>query len=167
MKKLGSNGTKWLKILHIISVTLWLGGITSLLALTLGLQLSDFEEVNAAYRSMKIIDTILVRNGAQGILLTSIIYSIWTNWGFFKHKWVAVKWVAFIAQMIFGIIFLSKWTEANIALLEVEKGMALINPIFMQNHLIRQTGIIIQIAIIVILICISVIKPWRSKNVKA
>lgn len=113
---------------------------------------------------MRIIDTLLVRNGAQGIILSSIIYSIWTNWGFFKHKWIAVKWLAFIAQLIFGIVFLNWWTEANIALLEAEKGMALINPIFIQNNSIRQTGIGIQIVVIVILICISVLKPWKNKN---
>jgi len=91
MKKIGAEGTKWLKIIHIISVTLWFGGIISLLALISGINLSVFDEVNATYRSMRIIDEYIIRNGAQGILITSIIYSIWTNWGFFKHRWVAVK----------------------------------------------------------------------------
>jgi hypothetical protein len=167
MKKLGTVGTKWIKILHIISVGLWFGGVMALLALSVGLPLSDFEEVNTAYRSMRIIDTLLVRNGAQGIIITSLLYSIFTNWGFFKHKWVVVKWVAFIAQMIFGIVFLNGWTEANVILLEAEKSMALINPVFIQNHSLRQTGIIIQIVVIVILICISVLKPWKNKSTKA
>lgn len=37
MKKLGPSGTKWLKILHIISVSVWFGGVISLFALSLGL----------------------------------------------------------------------------------------------------------------------------------
>lgn len=108
MKKLGSGGMKWLKILHIVSVSLWFGGIISLIALRSGLDLSSFDEVNATYNSMRLIDETLIRNGAQGILLTSIVYSIWTNWGFFKHRWVAVKWVVFAAQMVLGIAFLNR-----------------------------------------------------------
>jgi hypothetical protein len=42
------------------------------------------------------------------ILITSLIYSIWTHWGFFKHKWVTVKWGIFALQMVFGIGFLNR-----------------------------------------------------------
>lgn len=163
MKKLGAGGMKWLKILHIISVALWFGGIISLIALRSGLDLSSFDEVYATYNSMRLIDETLIRNGAQGILLTSIVYSIWTNWGFFKHRWVAVKWVVFIAQMVLGIAFLNVWVGGNVALLISEKSAALSNPIFLHNHLLIQYGTISQVILIVFLICISVLKPWKKK----
>jgi uncharacterized membrane protein len=165
MKKIGAQGTKWLKIAHIISVTLWFGGIISLVALRSGINLSVYEEVNATYQSMRVIDDYIIRNGAQGILLTSIIYSIWTNWGFFKNRWVAVKWVVFLAQMLFGIIFLNTWVGANISMLSAEKGLALSNPVFIQNHSFIQIGAISQIILVIFLICVSVLKPWKKKNV--
>lgn len=107
MKKLGPSSTKWLKILHIVFVALWFGGIISLLTLRFGLRLDTFDEVNITYNNMKIIDDYLIRNGAQGILITSVIYGFWTNWGFFKYRWIAVKLVVFVSQMIFGIVFLN------------------------------------------------------------
>lgn len=159
MKKLGSGSIKWLKIFHIIFVTLWFGGILNLLTLRLGIKLSSFNQVNTAYNSIRIIDNYLIRNGAQGILITSIVYSIWTNWGFIKYRWIAVKWVVFVSQMVFGIVFLNKWVGQNISLLNTEKSLALNNPIFMQNDLLMQIGIVTQIILVIFLICISVLKP--------
>ena len=164
MKKLGPRSTKWLKILHIVFVALWFGGIISLLTLRLGLSLSVFDQVNVTYNNMKIIDDYLIRNGAQGILITSVIYGFCTNWGFFKHKWIAVKLVAFISQMIFGIFFLNSWMGANISMLNTEKVMALNNPAFIHNNSLIQFGIVSQLILIIFLICISVLKPWKKKN---
>jgi uncharacterized membrane protein len=163
MRKLGPSSTKWLKILHIIFVALWFGGIISLLTLRLGLNLSVFDQVNVTYNNMKIIDDYLIRNGAQGILITSVVYGFCTNWGFFKHKWIAVKLVVFISQMIFGIFFLNSWMGANIAMLNTEKVMALNNPAFIHNNSLIQLGIVSQLILIIFLICISVLKPWKKK----
>lgn len=164
MRKLGPVGTKWLKIFHLISVALWFGGIACLVTLRYGIQLSSFDEVNTAYNSMRVIDDVLIRNGAQGLLITSLIYSIWTHWGFFKHRWITIKWVIFISQMILGIGFLNRWVNTNIHLLETEKSIALSNTVFIQNHSLIQAGAITQIILITIVICISVLKPWKKKD---
>jgi uncharacterized membrane protein len=164
MRKLGPKGMRWLKIFHLISVALWFGGISSLVILIFGAALSSFEEVSAIYSSMRKIDELLIRNGGQGILITSLIYSIWTHWGFFKHKWVTVKWGIFALQMVFGIGFLNRWVGTNVHLLETEKSMALSNPIFIQNHSLIQIGTITQALVIIIVIGISVIKPWKKKD---
>ncbi len=39
------------------------------------------------------IDKFFLIHGGIGIVLTALIYSIFTKWGFFKVKWVGVKWV--------------------------------------------------------------------------
>jgi hypothetical protein len=49
-------------------------------------------------------------------------------------------------------------------LFETEKSMALSNPIFIQNHSIIQIGTITQALVIIIVIGISVIKPWKKKD---
>lgn len=164
MKKMGSTGMKWLKVFHLVSMSLWFGGVASLLALISGADLTNFDMVNAAYNSMRSIDSTVVRNGGQGILITSLIYSIGTNWGFFKHKWVAAKWGIFIAQMAFGIAYLNGLIEKNIEILHTEKALALSNQAFLNNHTYATVGLLTQCIIIVVVIWISVIKPWKSKN---
>lgn len=163
MKKLGSTGLKWLKIIHILFVILFFGGIMSSVALNFGMSLSDFDEVYTTYNSTIIISDNIVRYGAQGTLIIGILYGILTNWGFFRHKWVAVKWAVFIVQTLIGILVVDKLMVANMAILEAEKSMALSNPAFMQNHTLRQYAVMVQIGLTIFLIGISVLRPWKKK----
>jgi uncharacterized protein with FMN-binding domain len=40
-----------------------------------------------------------------GIVTTAIIFAIFTRWGFFRHKWLVIKWV-FVAVLILMTMFL-------------------------------------------------------------
>jgi hypothetical protein len=164
MKKLGSQGLKWLKILHVLLIVLFWGGIISSLAINSNLKISTFDEAYISYKTSIIISDYVVKYGAQGTLIIGIIYGVFTNWGFFKHKWIAVKWFVWIAQTFIGIFVVDRLMGANMAILEAEKGMALSNPIFLQNHIIRQYVVIAQIVLAIFLICISVLKPWKKKS---
>jgi hypothetical protein len=164
MKKLGTGGLQWLKIFHIVFITLMLGGILSSLALRFQLQLASFDEVNVTYKSLKTISDHIIRYGAQGIIITGLIYSIWTNWGFIKYKWIAVKWIVFFTQTLFGIFFIDRWMVENITMLEIQKSMALSNSAFIHNQSLIQFGAIAQSTLIICLICISVLKPWKNKK---
>jgi hypothetical protein len=50
MRKFGSLGLKTLKMLHILMIVLFLGGILSSFALLTRLDPSNFDDVNMAYR---------------------------------------------------------------------------------------------------------------------
>lgn len=164
MKKLGSNGLKWLKIVHILLIVVFLGGIISSLAINSNLDISTYDTAYSTYKSSIIISDYVVRYGAQGTMLIGIIYGVFTNWGFFKHRWIAVKWVLWIAQTFIGILVVDRLMVANMKILEVEKNLALNNPVFLQNHTIRQYVVILQIAISVFLIVISILRPWKKKS---
>lgn len=164
MKKIGSKGLKWLKIAHILLIILFLGGIISTVAINAALDISTYEKAYATYKSSIIISDNVIKYGAQGTLLIGIIYGVFTNWGFFKHRWIAVKWVVWIAQTFIGIFVVDKFMVANMAILESQKALALSNPIFIQNHTIRQYVVILQIVLSIFLIIISILKPWKKKN---
>lgn len=164
MKKLGPACTKWLKIIHIILVALFFGGIMSSVALTFGLKLAAFDETFETYKSIVAISDNIVRIGAVGTLLIGFVYGFFTNWGFFKHRWITVKWILFVIQTLLGIFVVDKLMMANMAILETEKSRALTNPIFIHNHSLRQDVVIIQVIITIVIICISVLKPWKTKK---
>ena len=86
--KIGPLGMKWLKIVHLILVAFFLGGILSSYALNLKLNVTNYEETRAAYESMVIIIDEVVRYGAVGTLILAFIYGFFTTWGFFKHRWL-------------------------------------------------------------------------------
>ena len=164
MKKLSTTGQKWLKITHLVVMVLMLGGIISSLVLRLGLRLTDYDQVLFTYRLMQLVSDYVVRYGAQGLLLTGLIYSVWTNWGWFKYRWVTVKWIVFLGQTVFGIACIDRWMVANLTLLETRGPAALADPVFVQTHAWMQWGAMAQSVVVVLLIAVSVFKPWKKKQ---
>jgi hypothetical protein len=163
MRKFGSIGLKLLKMFHILMIVLFLGGILSSFVLLMKLDLSDFEDVFVAYKTFHIISDNVVKMGAQGTILLGAIYGFFTKWGFIKHKWLAVKWILFIAQTFIGILVVDKLMVANIALLETEKVLALSDPIFIHNHYLRLYVVIAQIGLTLLALILSVLKPGRAR----
>jgi hypothetical protein len=164
MKKLGPIGMKWLKIVHIVLVALFFGGIMSSTALSFWPKSSAFLDTFEIYQRMVQISDLIVRTGAVGTLLVGIIYSIFTPWGFFKHRWVTVKWGLFIVQTVVGTAVVDRLMMANMAMLETERSQALTNPVFIENETLRQYAVIFQVVVTLVIFCISVFRPWKKKK---
>lgn len=164
MKKLNLPGMKWLKIVHIGLVALFFGGIMSSIALQFGMDLGSYENTLDAYRSMVRLSDRIVRTGAVGTLLVGVVYGIFTNWGFFKHRWITIKWALFILQTIIGIFIVDKLMMANMGMLETLHAEALANPDFIRNHTYRQCAVAVQVILTLVIIAISVIKPRKKKK---
>ena len=163
MRKFGSLGLKLLKMSHMLLIVLFLGGILSSFALIMKLNLSNFDEVYLTYKSFNIISDNVVKLGAQGTILLGATYGFFTKWGFIKHKWLALKWILFIAQTFIGILVVDKLMMANLALLETEKVLALSDPVFIHNHFLRLYVVIAQIGLTLLALVLSVLKPGRSR----
>lgn len=167
MKKIGPYGMKWLKIIHVFLVVLFFGGILSSLALNFYINLTKYDVSYLGYKNLIIISDHIVRWGAIGTLLVGLTYGFFTNWGFFKYKWVGVKFILYIIQTIVGIFIVDKLLVANMELLETQKEMALNNPIFIRNHEIRQYAVYFQIIMTSFIFIISYLKPWRKKKIQS
>lgn len=165
-RNLGPLGMKWLKILHILLAILFLGGILSSFTLTLGLDLTAFDEVYVTYKNLLLISDHIVRYGAQGTLLVGIVYGTFTTWDFFKHRWLTVKWIIFTVQTILGIFVVDHLMVANMALLASEGRAAIHDPSFLHNHYLRQAIVVVQIVLTLFVLVISGLKPWRPKSSK-
>jgi hypothetical protein len=164
LKKIGPKGMKWLKITHVFLVVLFFGGILSSLALNLLIDFTKYEESYLGYKNIIIISDNIVRWGAIGTLLVGLTYGFFTSWGFFKHRWVGVKFILYMLQTVVGIFVVDHLMLANMDLLESQKELALSNPEFIQNHEIRQSAVIFQVAVTVFIFTISYLKPWKRKK---
>lgn len=163
MWKFGSLGLKILKMFHIFLIVLFLGGILSSFALLLRLDLTNFEDVYSSYKVFNVISDNIVKLGAQGTILLGAIYGFFTRWGFIKHKWLAVKWLLFIAQTFIGILVVDKLMVTNLNLLETEQALALAEPVFIHNHYLRLYVVIGQIGLTLVALILSILKPGRSR----
>lgn len=167
MRKIGPKGMKWLKIIHVFLVVLFFGGILSSLALNLHIDFTEYDESYLGYKNLVIISDNIVRWGAIGTLLVGFTYGFFTNWGFFKHKWVGVKFILYMIQTIVGIFVVDKLMVENMEILEIQKELALSNPVFLQNHEIRQYAVYFQVVVTFFIFIISFLKPWKKKKLQS
>ena len=85
---------KWLRTLHIISASIWLGATVCIGMLTVicFFSLNEAEFLTMAPFIPELYRTIILPI-ALFIILQGIIYGFFTKWGFFKHRWVLLKWM--------------------------------------------------------------------------
>lgn len=163
MKKLDAKGMKFLWLIHIILMVAWMGAILCYLLILLSVNKAGESAVYGAYASIHAIDLYLIRNGALGLVLTGILYGVFTNWGFFRYKWVTIKWVTMILQIVLGAVYLGSHLDANIKMIEASTGRILSNPEFIRNQNTLIVGCIVQLTILLFVILISKFKPWSKK----
>ncbi len=164
MKKLKPNGVKLLKVFHILFAVMWICGA---IALVLGQYIATPQTGDELYmkqRMLQIIDDWIIIPGANGCLLTGIIYGIWTNWGFFKHRWLTVKWIVTVAQVLFGTFFLGVWLNGSVELTYSLRDAAFSNPQLIHNMQMINIWGVVQLSLLLLYIPLSVYKPWKKKK---
>ncbi|NLC06645.1 MAG: hypothetical protein GX755_01535 [Syntrophomonadaceae bacterium] len=155
-----AKGMKWLRILHIISVSIWFGGTVCIgaLAVICFFNLSETNFLITAPLIPRLYKKIILPI-AIFTLLQGLIYGLMTNWGFIKHRWVMLKWI-FTFSLIPCI------------------GLGTIGQIFSVIDKVNASGfqggfsdgrqvllfISLQILIMLTMIVISVFKPLKKKD---
>jgi hypothetical protein len=164
MKKLTSQGVKILKITHLLVAFLWVMGALTMQIILFATTPQTGDELFMRWRVLQLIDDYLIIGGANGALLTGLIYSIWTNWGFFKYRWVTFKWVMLAGQMLFGTFVLGPRLNANAALADSLRDAAFADPVFLANTSFVGVWGTVQTVLLLVVVIVSVQKPWRKKN---
>lgn len=164
MLKLKKKGLKWLKGFHMLAVACWIGGAVSLVLLYF--LKGDVDDGGVLYginQSIHFVDMqVVVIPGAFGCLLTGLIYSIFSNWGFFKHNWLIFKWIVTITAILFGTFFLGPW-ETTMMEISCKLGLAaLTDPAYLYNQHMNLIFGALQCLILMITVFISIFKPWRG-----
>ncbi len=162
MKKLGNTGSKILKGIHILFVALWVGGVASWVPLLFGTSTSEVGTTYLTYLNMRAIAWNVIGWGGMGSFFTGVLNSILTNWGILKYKWVTLKFLLVIGQILFGMFFIESRLLQNISIVETEGSSSVSNAIFQENHLGMQKGILLQFLLFSFIIFISILKPWGT-----
>lgn len=165
MKKLKAKGMKILKIFHLIFVMIWVVGVIAMTILRIITPQSG-DELYMIIKIIRLIDDTLVIPGAVMTVITALIYGINTNWGFFKHKWVTVKWIVSIIIIILGTFYFSPILDNALELTDAGRDSMLNSPEIAKNIQTTFIGGICQGSALIVLVIISVLKPWKSKKEK-
>lgn len=165
MKKLSTDGVKRLKIFHLLFVMMWVIGVVALSIIYFTFPKSGDELYNT-FRIMRLIDDALVIPGAILTVVTAIIYGRYTNWGFFKHNWIIVKWFFAIIIIVVGTFIFSPWLDNCLAIADIQRERAMTDSYINKYFPLISLFAAIQSAGLVFLVVISVIKPWKKSNSK-
>ncbi|ANZ38459.1 hypothetical protein BBK82_22730 [Lentzea guizhouensis] len=95
--------------LHVVTSVGWLSQAVALLALILyGLNTGD----DSAFRMARVLDHQVLAFMGAASAFTGMMLSATTPWGYFRHWWVAAKFMITTGQLYVGIFILSDNLEA-------------------------------------------------------
>ncbi len=162
MKKMSSKAQKWLKSFHILFACLWVGGAVSLVLMGFLMEADDGMQLYGINLSMKFVDDFIIIPGAMGCFFSGMIYSMFTNWGWFKHKWITVKWCINLYGVIFGTFWLGSWLNSLPPMAKAEGLGVLSNALYVNNQEMLYYFGTFQAITILAAVFISALKPWRK-----
>ena len=64
-------------------------------------------------RAAGLINDWIVIPAALGALFTGLLESWLTPWGFFRHRWVTVKWIATVTVIVASPLITAPWDRAD------------------------------------------------------
>ena len=166
--KLSPKYQKILKIVHLVSVIAWVGSAIVMNSIRHLVSISDNAGMYYMADFLEAVDMKILVPGAIACLLTGVLYSTLMPWGFFKHKWITVKWVLTILMIALGTFFMGPLVKENVHI-----GHSLMtggNPAMADSYWLNVAASgrwgILQICLLAFTIIISVLKPWRVKTKK-
>ncbi len=158
---------KLLKAVHIILAASVLGGLISILSLLLLKQTKNFEG-NTFPIDLGILKifTWAVNYAFFILLITAFIYSLFTEWGFVKYRWIILKW--FLILIIFAMTWIGFGPSVNgmtsIADIGLNNSVMKSEYLNFQNKALMYTSI--ELCIIILIALISIFKPFGKRKVK-
>jgi len=160
MKTLGRTGRNWLLTFHVFLVSVWIGAaLSSNLMLRFNTQMQSDEALLTLHVLVKKLDLLIIPSGV-GVLLTSLLISTLTGWGFFKFRWHTVTWVLYFVLLASGIAVLGPLTDSLLAIARSEGIAALGNPVYTRDSTLLFIFGTIQVLGLWFLIWLVEFKPW-------
>ena len=163
MKKLSMSGQKFLKAVHLVAVGLWLSCVIVLLVIpVIARNIVTGEELYMYNLIYHFIDMYILTPAAIATLLTGVVYSLFTKWGFFKHGWLVYKWLSTLAIIISGTFYLGPMVTKMLAIVDLKRLTALQDMYYLQGVRIGIWAAIINTSLLIAAVFLSVYKPWKN-----
>ncbi|WP_341530051.1 hypothetical protein WKK05_12555 [Nostoc sp. UHCC 0302] len=167
MPKLSVKQKNWLLSAHIGFAALWTGTVLSMFLLSLrNTKATNADALLALNSAITLLDDYIVIPSAIGSVITATFLCWTTNYGFTKFYWVIVKWILTTFLVVFGTLWLFPWGNVAERISAQEGLQAFDNPIYLFDATGVLTGTVIQVLFLVLIIVISVLKPWGRRPMK-
>lgn len=162
--KLSAKGMKALKVVHLVCAIAWFG---SAISMNLLRHLVDVNDAVGMYWMAEILEAIdmqILVPGAVGCLVTGIVYGIFTNWGFFKHKWLVLKWVLTIFMILFGTFYMGPLVKENVIIGKAVMEGGGDTALYWHNVSANAVAGLLQLILLTVVTVVYVYKPWKRSD---
>jgi hypothetical protein len=164
MARIGRKGRLWLRAFHVFFIGVYIGG--NIIELVIIASMGSAQSDGGLQAMYQIFDklSIPIAPCAIGTLVTGLLLSWLTPWGFFKHKWVVYTGVTTVLVTIVYLPLALLLNSKLASLVDTGGLRALQNPEYISTW---NRFIIIQVVYLLLLISmifISVIKPWEKRE---
>lgn len=154
-----------LRLLHIFAASYWSSGVLCIFFLVhMAPQAGSDEELFGMLKSTILINQyVLIPLGAFGTFFTGLAYSLCTQHGFFRHRWILCKWCLTLSLMLFGVVCLGPWAGA-----ELDEAYRLGLDAYAEErislrHALREAACLVYSLLLLICMGLSVFRPWEEK----
>ena len=94
---------------HVTTSVGWMGAVAAFLALSIAGMASDsVDVVRSAYVAMNVIGAAIIVPLSAAALVTGLVQGLGTQWGLFRHYWVATKLVLTVVATV--LLLLHQYT---------------------------------------------------------
>lgn len=165
MKTLNRSQQHLLKTLHLVSAAIWMTGVVILALLPLiSSKITSGDELYMYDLVYHFIDIKILTPAAVVTLVTGLIFSVFTRWGFFKHGWLIYKWIITVVIILTGTFYLGPMVTNMLDISDLKRIAALEDPYYQSGLVIGLRAAVLNTILLIIAVAVSVYKPW--KNIK-
>jgi len=163
MTKLSVSQQKFLKGFHLVVAGLWLSCVMVLgLMPIIAAGLTSGDEIYMYNLAYHFIDILVLTPAAVITLLTGVVYSVFTKWGFFKHGWLIYKWIVTLLIIVVGTFYLGPMVTELLEMADAKRAAVLQDPKYLQGHTIGLCAAIVNSILLILAVFFSVYKPWKN-----
>ena len=162
--KLSAKGIKALKVIHLMCAVVWFRSAISMNLLRHLVEAKDPAGMYWMAEILEAIDMQILVPGAIGCLLTGVVYGAFTNWGFFRHRWLTVKWILTVFMILFGTFYMGPLVKENVVISRAILEGCGDTAQYWQNVSDNAYAGLLQLILLTFVTIISVYKPWKKKK---
>lgn len=104
--RLGPGGYALLHFVHLLVAAIWVGSALAIVITVAFVMNAD--TILGTYQTASMIDLFVWRPCTFTMLVSGIVFSVFTHWRFFRHRWITVKYVINIVPIALGYAVLSR-----------------------------------------------------------
>ena len=162
-KRITASQQKFLKFLHLTSSGVWLSCVIVLALLpVIATRNTTGGGIYMYTLAYHFIDMFILTPASLLTLVTGLVYSLFTQWGFFRHGWIVYKWIVTLFIVITGTVYLGPMVTDLLEIATAKQGEALQDRQYVQSTTIGLWAAILNSTLLIGAVFVSVYKPWKN-----